>query len=416
MKFTRETPWGFEHRVSQVCNLDAHELIHYVELNLTGRCDARCITCPAPRYYSQEALHKDESELTRDYDRIIHLLRILRKHGARFLCLYGREPTLWDRESEQYGLEANHFLMRLIEAANDDLGMRICLATSGLHLRENVLHTLFRRNGILFMKRWGSAGSVARLMSHTEAHGRMEAAWQLAFYVRSRYVKTTIIAEFLYTKANRHDLINYWDWCLLNHVIPMVETPLMLEDAASNVESISVPIEMYVADMYNLSVHHYAKARGCTEAEVRESDDWYPPYGSKFPIVCDKMTCGKGIFVERNGDVRLCNGMPEVIGNLYRDDPEDLFKSPRVAAMRALPNGLWGKCARCFYSDRKLCYGCRGNAATRYSERGLFASDPLCFGIAASGLSADTLASVTSPVHAEKIISLFLSEFQCCNR
>ena len=402
---TREHPWGFRHRLADAVDPDPTALFSYVELNLTGRCDGGCITCMTPTGYAAEKELKSPADLTDELERFKAMTLRLKTMGLKLMTLYGREPTLWDREAGT----ANAFLVEFIRWLSEDAEVRVCLCTAGIHLKRPVVETLFEHKGILFMKNWGGAEAVSQLMKKKDAHARMRESWALVEDCRGGYDRTHVVAEFLYTGINRADLQSFWLECLAKDIQPFVEVPVIQGACVETFRKLAIEPGQYVRDIYDLSILHLGVSTGMEPDVVRESAAWYPPYGSVFPMPCEKLCLGYA-FLERTGELRLCCGVPRVVGHLDDDDLEERLRnlSPRQALYRRLE----GPCGQCVYSrEMGRCYGCRGNAVSYNSPtRGFLGEDPMCFGLQALRLGREELMTFMSGVHVDRLHECFSDE------
>ena len=114
----------------------------------------------------------------------------LKKLGMEFATIYGREPTLWDREASS----PNKFLKELIGWLSKELKVRVCLATSGISLDGSVLKVLFDNQGVLFMKDWGGRASTEKLIKYKQAYPKIRRSWSLVKQCGRRYKKIRVIA------------------------------------------------------------------------------------------------------------------------------------------------------------------------------------------------------------------------------
>ncbi len=405
---TRATPWGRFKTIGNALSVPAKEsLVQYVEFNITGRCQAGCITCPVLRSYDDEKKNKTVNDLNAEFKLFQRFFKKLKKLGLEFVTLYGREPTLWDKEAE----EPNKFLKKMISWLSKDLKVRVCLATSGIALEESVLKVLFDQEGVLFMKDWGSKKSVAQLIKNKDAYFKIRQSWDLVKSLSKRYKKTRVIAEFLYTGINRGDLLSFWRRCFKNGFVPFVEVPVIKGGCVKNFKQLNINPEQYVKDIYELSLLNLSLRSGLSKKEARESNIWQPPYGSVFPAACDKLTYGRGIFLERNGALSVCCGVDKHLGNLNdKNIKRKLERNVLLKRVRRAYKNLKGFCGVCDYSKKlELCYGCRGNGYTYESDsQGVFGQDPMCFGRIALALAEkNKLSSFMSPNHVQKIFTYF---------
>lgn len=401
-------PWGISKTAGNAVNKAGKQaLVKYVEFNITGRCQAGCITCLTPHVYPDEKIFKTTKELIREFKLFQGFFRKLKKLGMEFVTIYGREPTLWDQEAD----EPNKFLKNMISWLSKDLKVRVCLATSGISLEESVLEVLFDNQGVLFMKDWGSKGSLEKLIKNKEAYPKIRKSWELVKKLSKGYKQARVIAEFLYTGINRRDLLAFWESCFKNGFLPFVEVPVIKGSCAKNYKKLKIRPQEYVRDIYELSLLNLSLRYGLSKTEARQADIWQPPYGSVFPSPCDKLTHAQSVFLERNGTLSVCCGVDKRLGNIAdRDIKRKLQDSPLLKRVRLAYDNLKGFCGDCDYSKKfHLCYGCRGNGYTYQSSNpGVFGQDPMCFGeIAKSLAKKGKLQKFMSKQHIEKILQYF---------
>lgn len=404
---TKINPWGFSKTLVDALSLKSGSLVKYVEFNITGRCQTGCITCPTASTYPDELAIKQSIDLTREFNLFQSYFVKLKKLGLEFVTIYGREPLLWDKEAD----EPNKFLKDIICWLSKDLKVKVCLATSGIGLKESLLKALFDNEGVLFMKDWGSEESVKKLVKSEGAFSKMRKSWALVNTLSKRYKKTRIVAEFLYTGINRGDLLSFWRRCFKCGVLPFVEVPIIKGRCVDNFKELKIKPGVYVKDIYELSLLNLSLLYGLTKEEARHSDIWQPPYGSVFPSPCNKLTYAKGLFLERNGNLSACCGVSAPLGNINaKGVAKKLKDSGLLAKLRMSYDHLQGFCGACAYSKKlHLCYGCRGNADTYKSKtKGAFGEDVMCFGRVALDLDKEgELVKFMSRKHIDKVRKYF---------
>lgn len=87
--------------------------------------------------------------------------------------------------------------------------------------------------------------------------------------------------------------------------------------------------------------------------------------------------CGAGrayIALEPNGDIQPCVFMPIKVGNILKDDFEDLWRNNKIFNELRNRELLKGPCAACEY--KYVCGGCRARAYAYFGD--YLASDPGC--------------------------------------
>lgn len=400
-------PWGITKTVGHTVSQNKNSLVKYVEFNITGRCQAGCISCMTPKAYADEKIFKSDDDLASEFKLFQLYLTQLKKLGMEFVTIYGREPTLWDKEARP----ANKYLKKMISWLTDNLGVRVCLATSGISLEKSVLKTLFDHQGILFMKDWGSKESIEKLIKNRGAYTKIQKSWKMVKNLSKQYKKTRVIAEFLYTGINRADLLAFWKNCFKNRFLPFVEVPVIKGSCVKNLKQLKINPKQYVQDIYNLSLLNLSLRYGISKEEAAKACIWQPPYGSVFPSPCDKLTYGKGVFLERNGNLSICCGVDQQLGNLGDSDiKRKLQCNALLKQVRQSYTHLEGFCRICDYSRKfKVCYGCRGNGYTYQTDsQDVFGQDPMCFGKLALDLAnKGKLKKFMHQNHINKILNNF---------
>jgi len=239
----------------------------------------------------------------------------------------------------------------------------------------------------------------------------MQKSWKMVKSLSKQYKKTRVVAEFLYTGINRSDLLMFWENCLKNEFLPFVEVPVIKGSCIKNYQQLKINPEKYVEDIYKLSLLNLSLRYGLSKKEATKTDLWQPPYGSVFPSPCDKLTSGKGVFLERNGNLSVCCGVDQQLGNI--SDPSikrKLQNNALLKHVRQAYSNLKGFCQSCDYSRKlRLCYGCRGNGDTyQTGSQGVFGHDPMCFGKLALDLAAKgKLKKFMHQKHIDKIRHYF---------
>jgi MoaA/NifB/PqqE/SkfB family radical SAM enzyme len=261
------------------------------------------------------------------------------------------------------------------------------------------------------MKDWGSKRSVEKLIKNKGAYSKIRKSWDLVKNLSKRYKKVRVVAEFLYTGINRKDLATFWEDCFKNGFLPFVEVPVIKGSCAKNYKQLNIRPLDYVRDIYELSLLNLSLRYGLSKKQAAGSDIWQPPYGSVFPSTCDKLTYGRGLFLERNGNLSVCCGVDKRIGNINdKGIKRKLQDNLLLKRIRLAYENLEGFCGNCDYSRKfHLCYGCRGNGYTYQSNnRGVFGQDPMCFGKLALSLAAKgKLKRFMNNNHIQKIRDYF---------
>lgn len=314
-----------------------------MELELTRRCNLRCIYCYAA---AGESLANELAyeEICDAVDQAIAL-------GAqRIIVLGGGEPLAYGRLPE---------LLLFLHGR----GVGVDLFTNGALLTPELaalvvelrVHPVVKMNSLdpalqdLLAGRAGAFADIRRGLELLLAAGYPQPELPLG-------VQTVICAQ------NLPELPVMWAWIRERGLTPYFETLTLQGRAREHLDLLVSPDDL----------RRLFETLAAIDRE-RFGLSWTP----RPPIA--GLCCTRHLYtctVTVTGDVLPCPGVNIAVGNL-RAAPlaEILAQSPVIQDLRDVRNRIKGKCRTC--ADREACYGCRGMA---YQATGDYlAADPLCW-------------------------------------
>jgi radical SAM protein with 4Fe4S-binding SPASM domain len=342
-RVTKQRYWGASFSPEAIEAARSQGRLLSMELELTRRCNLRCVYC----YASAGESLQDELSYAELCDAVDQAAAL----GAqRIIVLGGGEPLVYPQLPE---------LLRFIHGR----GLAIDLFTNGALLTPELAALLFelRAHPVIKMNSLKPAVQDA-LAGRSGAFPLIRRGLELllaAGYPRPELplgVQTVICAQ------NYAELPEMWAWIRERHLIPYFETITLQGRAAEHPDLCVSP-----ADLRRLF-----ETLAALDA-ARFGLDWSP----RPPIA--GLCCSRHLYtctVTVTGDVLPCPGVNIAVGNIRRTPlAEILAKSPVIQDLRDIRNRIKGKCRTC--EDRERCYGCRGMA---YQATGDYlAEDPLCW-------------------------------------
>lgn len=345
--------------------------------NLTRACNMRCMHC------YENAGKKDADELNRE--EVIKGLEIFSKVGVASLAFSGGEPTIHPN---------------ILEFINktQELGMFPAMATNGYTLSKSKECDKYVDSGLRFVQL-----SIDGI--HPETHDSfrgVNGAWEKAIQAAKNCVSyedlfvevSTTVTE--YNLREIPEMIDMMrdigiDWFMLYNFIPtgngenIVDMDIspqerlkLLETAYNENEGSTMQI-LSTAPQYAMVADQLASS----EHHVIPTHFYNPEY--KNPMIKQLADfiggCGAGRFymsVEPNGDLYPCVFFPhnqEVkIGNLMKDDFEDVWQNTKLLSTLRNKEILKGHCGVC--ESHNICGGCRARAYNYFGD--VLAPDPGC--------------------------------------
>lgn len=335
--------WGASFSAEAIEEARSQGRLLSMELELTRRCNLRCVYC----YASAGESLKDELS----YEELCDAVEQAAGLGAqRVIVLGGGEPLAYPRLPE---------LLRFIHSR----GLAIDLFTNGALLtaefaallRELGAHPVIKMNSLrpevqdALAGRAGAFPQIRRGLEHLLAAGYPQPELPLG-------VQTVICAQ------NYAELPEMWSWIRERGLIPYFET-ITLQGRATEHPDLCVSAEELRRLFETLAELDAA----------RFGISWTP----RPPIA--GLCCSRHLYtctVTVTGDILPCPGVSIAVGNIRRQPlAEILAQSPVIQDLRDVRNRIKGKCRTC--GERERCYGCRGMA---YQATGDYlAADPLCW-------------------------------------
>ncbi|MBD3264094.1 MAG: radical SAM protein [Candidatus Omnitrophica bacterium] len=321
------------------------DIIRSFDLELSRRCNQRCIYCFA------DAGEAPEGELTLDELKKV----VLQAKGAgahQAVIVGGGEPLLYEG------------LKELIEFIKNEQ-LAITLLTNGVLLDDSWLDYFLGLDINLCVKlnAFKDTGIHDYLTSNSGSCKIVKAAVERA--LKKGYTKTGkpyLILESIICGLNYAEIPYLWRWARDNEILPFMEvvTP---QGRARNNKELSLSKDK-IKDMFFKLKRIDEELYGYT---------WipYPPIAA-FPCRRNDYSC----YVTSTGEVYPCAGLNLSVGNIRNRPLKSILKSsPLIKKMRNIKTYLEGKCSTCEHNN--VCYGCRGKA---FSETGNpFAQDPVCW-------------------------------------
>lgn len=344
--------------------------------NITKACNMKCVHC------YEKAGKKDENEL--NVEEIMEGLDILAHAGVTSVAFSGGEPTVHPN------------LIEFISHAKE-LGMFPSIATNGYTLSNPETCKKFAEAGLKFVQI-----SIDGLdpLTHDTFRG-VNGAWIKAVEAVKNCIKEDIFVEVATTVTEYNleeipDMIDFirnlgTDWFMLYNFIPTgngtkikgmdispQERYKLLETAYNENSKGNMQI-LSTAPQYAM----VAESMVSKDHNMIPTHFYNPEYSN--PIVMQLAEfiggCGAGRFymsIEPNGDMYPCVFFPhenEVkLGNLLKDDFEELWKNSIILSKLRDKDVINGHCGEC--ESKNVCGGCRARAYNYFHD--VLAPDPGC--------------------------------------
>jgi radical SAM protein with 4Fe4S-binding SPASM domain len=320
-----------------------------VVLELTYRCNHRCVFCSCPWYATNSGYPKGEEMNLEQWKQTIDKLYDM---GVQMFSISGGEAILKD------------CMPKIVEHIRKEGNKRgynypIVLISNGLAMREEYLQLFKRCNVHLGM----SLPGYETFQEHT---GVDNADGVLAWFTRAKEIGVTTTVNVTVTKKNIHELfetismglISGASSLLLNRFLPggrgltykdeLVLTPKQVNDMLDVAE-----------EVLSLSGRYGNLGTEVAACAIKDSD--------KYKRLRFGYKCGaaKNFFViDPSGWVRTCNHSPHIVGHISHDpiiDDVDYWKL--FAEDQYKPNA----CKKCHLIDSCDC-GCREVANILYGN------------------------------------------------
>ncbi len=334
---------GAEFSAEQVAAAVRDHRLLSMEVEMTHRCNLRCVYCyadagaPLPNEMSRE-------DILRGIDQGIRL-------GARkIVILGGGEPCLYPHLRE---------LIDHMHRAKVDIE----LFSNGTLMTRSLAEYLFERRVAVVVKRNALDPAVQdRLAGVPGTLERIERG--LAFLLAAGYpdAQHGLGIETVICRANLGQLPDLWRWARTGGILPYFEC-ITTQGRARRAEGLSVSAAELHEAFQTLS-----------DIDRREFGIEWSPHP---PLAASR--CARhlySILIKADGTVYPCVGVEINLGNIVRDSLESIILShPVVHDLRNIYQKIKGRCRTCRLNGE--CYGCRGNAFQRTGD--YLAPDPGCW-------------------------------------
>ena len=314
-----------------------------MELELSRRCNLRCIYC----YASSGAALPNELSLEEIFDVIDQALEL----GAKkIIVLGGGEPLIYPHLFEvlEY-IRCKGLIVDLFtngQTMNQDVAARLYRLGIGVVLKMN------SRNPEVQDYLGGKVGTFAAIE-------RGLAALQHAGYPNEEHA---LGVETIICRPNYEELPELWRWARKEGIVPYVEAMTMQGRATKHKDLEVSPVE--VKALFE-------------ELSRIDREEFLCSWSPHPPLVASQ--CARHEYsctVTAIGEVNPCPGVSVSVGTIREKKLADiLFESPVIQDLRNIRTHIKGQCRQCEIIDH--CYGCRGHA---YQVTGDYlAEDPLCW-------------------------------------
>ncbi|HEY0196687.1 MAG TPA: radical SAM protein [Methanobacterium sp.] len=344
--------------------------------NLSRACNMRCAHC------YEDAGRKDKDEL--NAQQIDKGIEMLSKAGVTSIAFSGGEPTI------------HPHILEFINKTTAQ-GMFTAMATNGYTLSKNRECKKYVENGLQFVQI-----SVDGLHAGTHDSFRgVSGAWDKAIQAVENCVNTDLFVEVATTVTEHNfqeipemiDLMRDMgvDWFMIYNFIPtgngeniasMDISPkkrLKLLETAYNENGEGEMQVLSTAPQYAM----VAESLVSNKNTIIPTHFYNPEYnGPLIKQLADFIGgCGAGRFymsVEPNGDLYPCVFFPHDqelrLGNLLKDDFEDVWRNNELLGTLRNKEILKGHCGEC--ESHNICGGCRARAYNYFGD--ILAPDPGC--------------------------------------
>ena len=313
-----------------------------LDIQLTKRCNLRCLYCYAVSAESQ----KNELGL----DEVIHVIDEARELGLRTLTLTGGEPLI----DETY--------FQIAEYARQ-CGICVLLFTNGLLVSREVAMRLMelrispcvKLDSLSSMTQDYLAGERGALERIKEGIGNLIAAGYTTKY-------SALSVNAVICRYNLDQIPELWTWARRQKIVPSVTRLQLMGRARGKTDLMVTPKELY--ELYG-KICEIDKGFGIL---------WKPnipwPHGKP----CRRHYVG--CFIDSEGYVQPCSGVPIKAGNIREQSLRKILSTAEIFKIaRNMESYIEGACRNCeFHAE---CYGCRSIAY--FMGNSFTAEDPLCW-------------------------------------
>jgi len=313
-----------------------------LDISLTRRCDYRCVYC----YVGESNSHGNE--LT--YAEIIRLIDEARELGLKTLNLTGGEPLLHERYFE-------------IAKYAQQKGISMLLFTNGTHVTDQAARKLAALDVGACVKLDSLSPTIqerlAGRVGDGEAGVRAVSNLIAAGYTRD---SLALSVNAVACRQNIAEIPAIWRWARERGAVPFL-TRLQPMGRARDGRGLAVSVQQ-LKDLFST----------LSRLDREYGFEWAPDTPWVHAKPCRRHLIG--CFVDAQGNVQPCSGVPVKAGNVREKTLGEILESADVFKVaRNIDRQVQGSCSRC--GHRQACYGCRSLA---YCATGNFtAADPLCW-------------------------------------
>ena len=334
-----------------------------LQWHITNQCNLRCLHCYQKEYNSSEDL--SGTQLQGILDQYIQLLTLWGIKGH--INITGGEPLM------------NKHLFTLLE--NIHLHKHLCgfaILSNGTYMTHDIAKHL-KELGCAFFQISMEGNQATH--DKIRGEGNQEKCIKALEILKKHKIQTMV--SFTSSKLNVDSFDEVVKFCKNNGVnvlwtdryIPMGNGKEISKELLQPTE-----VEAFFAKMYQW--HHKLKRNWFTKTELRmhralnflttekQGCNCYRPY---------KCSAGRTLLtIMPNGDLVPCRRMPIILGNLLKDNLEELYQNSLLLKMLRKNNYAYPGCEKCKHWD--VCNG--GLRCLSYAYYGNpFIADPQCFKI-----------------------------------
>jgi len=335
--------WGSSFSPAEIEDARRQGRLLSMEIELTRRCNLRCLYCYAA------AGEKLENEL--DFEEICDAIAQAAALGARrIIVLGGGEPLVYGRLPE---------LLDFIHGQ----GLGIDLFTNGALLTKDMAELFLALNVHPVVKMNSLQPEVQDLLAgRKEVFNDIRRGLELLRSAGYPAPELPLGVQTVICRQNYDELSDMWLWIRERGLIPYFET-LTLQGRAREHEDLLVAPE---------------ELRSLFETLAKLDRERFDIHWVPRPPIAG-LCCARHLYtctVTVTGEVLPCPGVAIAVGNIRSATLADILaQSPVIHDLRNIRERIKGACRVC--EDRDICYGCRGMAFQATGD--YLAADPLCW-------------------------------------
>lgn len=362
--------------------------------DITYACNLKCKHCYA------NAGEKLRDELTTSEAK--QVIDKLAKMGVVILAFSGGEPLV------------RHDFYEVAKYASDK-GLYVAVATNGTLINKETSKKL-KEAGVQYLQISLDGASAKTHDSFRGVNGAFERTIQ--------GIKNAVEEGFFVSVATTATKLNYHEipkiielceelnvnWFMMYNFVPtgrgrfILENDLTPDEREELLEQLWEKLKTSNVSVLSTAPQFARVALEAEDATVIPTHFYNPNLPNQLRSLSDFIGgCGAGRFymaIKPNGDVIPCVFFPLVVGNVRKDDLEDLWLNSPVFRTLRERDILQGSCGTCPY--RYVCGGCRARAFGYFNE--ITAPDPGCVRNLAfyNRLKAELLTETFQPIKEGK--------------